>query len=108
MNHRSYLMNIDMTNNQQPKAIISNTIDDSLENYIIKTISQLPKVEQVKVSKIGNFYEVWTVINKLDRKVRQQIYNMEYSIMEKFRDIDFDFHVITRNNRNIKDLITFN
>ncbi len=93
-----------MLNTQQPYNI-SNTLDDSLENYIIKNISVIPEVELVRVSKIADdYYGITTVINKLDRNVRESIYNIEYSIMNHFKDLNADFHVICRNGRDIKDM----
>ncbi|MCK9376366.1 MAG: hypothetical protein M0P73_09455 [Syntrophobacterales bacterium] len=83
---------------------IANSKDDKLESFIAESISQVQEVEYILLSKIGNHYEIWIVINKLDREVRDRIYDVEYDILEQFSDTYFDFHVVCRDDRNIEDI----
>jgi len=92
----------------QSKYEIANSADDSLDIFIAKSISQVPEVEYILLSKIDNHYEIWTVINKLDREVREKIYDLEYNILEHFSNIYFDFHVICRDDRNINEIFPTN
>lgn len=92
----------------QSEYKIANSANDSLELFIVKNISRVQEVEYILLSKIDNHYEIWTVINKLDRKVRDRIYDVEYNILGYFRDYYFDFHVICRDDRNIDDICPTN
>lgn len=92
----------------QTKYDIVNSTEDKLEIFIAKNISKIIEVEYILLSKIDNHYEIWTVINKLDRDVRDKIYDAEYDILENFRDIYFDFHVICRDDRNINEIFPTN
>ena len=80
------------------------TKDDSLESFIVKNISRIPEVEYILLLSTDNYYEIWTVINELDREVRDRIYDIEYNILEQFPDLYFDFHVVCRNNGSIKHI----
>ena len=85
-----------------------NTVEDNLEVIIAKNISENPEVEYIILSKKDHYYQIWTVINKLDRKVRDSIYDIEYNILENFREIYFDFHVVCREDRRIDDILPRN
>jgi len=92
----------------KPQYDITNSIDDRLENFIVKCISEVLEVEYILFSKIEDYYEIWTVINKLDRGVRERIYDIEFNILRRFKALYFDFHVICRNDRDIKDFFSSN
>jgi hypothetical protein len=92
----------------RPQYEITNTLDNLIDNLIVKHISQVSEVEYILFSKIKDYYEIWTVINKLDRGVREKIYDIEFNMLRKFKGLHFDFHVICRNDRNIKDFYSSN
>lgn len=92
----------------KPQYEITNSIDDRLENFIVKCISKVLEVEYIIFSKIEDYYEIWTIINKLDREVRERIYDIEFNILRRFKALYFDFHVICRNDRDIKDFFSSN
>ena len=92
----------------QSEYKIANSANDTLELFIAKNISRVQEVEYIILSKIDNHYEIWTVINRLDREVRGRIYDVEYDILEHFRDIRFDFHVICRDDKNINKIFPTN
>jgi hypothetical protein len=87
---------------------IANTAEDNLEIFIANNISKVSEVEYILVSKTDKYYEIWTVINKPNREVRDRIYDIEYNLLEHFRDCYFDFHVLCRDDRNIKDICPIN
>ncbi len=93
---------------EQPKYEIANSADCKLDIYITKIISQVPEVEYIILSKKDNYYEIWTVINKLDREVRDRIYDVEYNILQHFREFYFDFHVICRDDKSIDEIFPTN
>jgi len=92
----------------QSKYEIANSEEDKLEIFIVKSISKITEVEYIFLSKRDNYYEIWTVINKLDREVRGRIYDIEYNILQHFRDNYFDFHVICRDDKNIEEIFPTN
>jgi len=86
----------------------SNSRDYRLENFVAYKIAEVAEVEYIIVSKEENIFEIWIVINEMDRMVRERIYDIEYDIIEHFRDIYFDFHIVFRNNRDINELFSAN
>jgi hypothetical protein len=89
-----------------PQYEISNTRDNRLEKFIANKISEIREVEYIIISKRENYYEIWTIIDKLDREVRKNIYDIEYDILENIKGLYFDFHVICRNGRDPKELFS--
>lgn len=89
-----------------PQSSTWNTIDYTLENYIADEISEIKEVEYIFIGKDNNIIDVSIIINKLDRIVRDRIYDIEYSIISRFRDNYFDFHVICRDDRDIDKLFS--
>lgn len=86
------------------KQNIIDTAGYNLENYISRKLSENAAIEYIFTFKENNILHVWIVINKLDREARDKIYDIEYTILEHFKDIYFDFHVIYRDDRDINDL----
>jgi hypothetical protein len=96
--------NIVVFNFYKIKQNVIDTKGYNLESFISRKLAENAAVEYVFTSKEQNILHVWIVINKLDREARDKIYDIEYSILEKFRDNCFDFHVICRDDRYINDL----
>ncbi len=80
------------------------TSTNRLENFVAEKLFTIPEVEYVFLSLENNLINIWTTINILNREVRKKIYDIEYDILDLFKDFRFDFHVISRNNRNINEL----
>jgi hypothetical protein len=78
----------------------------NLENFIAHRMFKVPSVEYVIISKKEDSREIWTIINKLNRKVRRDIYDIEYTILELFKQLYFNFHVMCRENRDISEFFT--
>lgn len=87
---------------------ISDSKEYSLERFIADKISVFTDVDYIIISKEESNFHVWTVMNKLDRTVRDKIYDIEYDILQHFSDIYFDFHVISMDDRDINDLFPSN
>lgn len=86
---------------QDNKLVIST---DKLENLVAERLLAIPSVEFVFLSIEKDSMDIWTVINKLDRKVREKIYDEEYDILGILRNFQFDFHLICRDDRNIEEV----
>jgi hypothetical protein len=80
------------------------SLTDRLENFVAERFLAIPSVEFVLLSLENDSINIWTVINKLDREVREKIYDVEYDILGILRDFQFDFHVMCRNDRNIEEM----
>lgn len=80
----------------------------SLEAFIGFELSLVPEVERVFVGREenGNEFRVIAVINDRDPNVRAKVYAREQAIIEEYPNLDFDFHIIARMNRNLKDIVT--
>ncbi len=83
---------------------VYDTKEYSLENFISLKISEIKEVEYIYFTKQDTFYEIWTIINKLDRELRKKIYDIEFNILQTFKNLYFDFHIICRNDRDINEL----
>jgi len=79
-----------------------------LENVVAERFISVNEVEYVFLSLENDSINIWTVINKLDRKVRERIYDVEYDILDILKGFQFDFHVICRNDRIIEGLCPSN
>jgi hypothetical protein len=90
--------------NEMLEVYNADSFTNRLEHFIGQQIFIIPEVEHIFFSMENDYINVWTVINILDREVRRNIYDAEYGVMDFFKDLRFDFHVICRNNRNIKEL----
>jgi hypothetical protein len=82
----------------------NNSVINKLEIFIAEEFLAVPLVEFVFLSIEKHSIDIWTVINKLDRKVREKIYDVEYAIIGLLQNFQFDFHVICRNDRNISEV----
>lgn len=78
---------------------------DSIENYIAQEIAAIKEVEYVFCVIEEDFLDISTLINHLDRKVREKIYEVELKLLKRFLDLSFDFHVIIRENRKVEELL---
>ena len=78
-----------------------------LENFIAERFLAINSVEFVFLSLEKDSIDIWTVINKLDRKVRGKVYEVEYEILGFFKEFQFDFHAMCRDDRNIEEVRPF-
>jgi hypothetical protein len=76
------------------------------EDFIWLELSLVKGVESVSVCKDSGVWHVQTVVNERDAKMRAQIYSREKAIMEYYPGARFDFHIIARMGRDLKDIIS--
>jgi len=64
-------------------------------------------VESVFVER-GNGKElrVLSIVNERDPAIRATIYAREQAIIDAYPDLVFDFNIIARRNRDLKDVVT--
>jgi hypothetical protein len=67
----------------------------------------IPLVETVFVSQQGDRIQVWTVVDSPTEQEYDAIYAEEASIIRALENMNFDFHVVTRNLRPLSSIVTF-
>lgn len=90
---------------EEPQFYVTQSNLHNIENYIGQEIASIEEVEYVFCVVEEDFLDIRTVINHLDRKVREKIYGVELRLLRQFRDLSFDFHVIIRENRDVNEIV---
>lgn len=75
-----------------------------LEKFISEQIFEIPEVEAVVFSKTEDSMDIWTVINAPDKEIKKKIYNVEYDILDLFGELNLDFHLICRYDKDFNEL----
>ena len=79
---------------------ISNSVLDSVGSLFAKRLSGIRGVERIFVRKDDDFFKVWVVVPTTDLALEDQIYESQCAVMDRFRDIAFDFTVIFREGKD--------
>lgn len=87
-----------------PSPLISNSVLDSVESLFVKELSGISGIERIFVRKDNDFFRVWVVIPTMDLALEDQIYAVQLSFMDRFRDISFDFTVIFREGKDVASI----
>jgi hypothetical protein len=80
-----------------------------LADFIGLEMSLVPQVETVFVHRSeesAKDVRVLVVVNARDPRVRAEIYKREQAIMDELPLADFDFHIISRENRPLQQIVT--
>lgn len=77
-------------------------------NLFIERISQILDVEEVYVFMAEDAIDIWTITKKRNFDAEEKIIEAECEIMRIFRDIDFDFMILPREGRNLKEILPSN
>ncbi len=54
----------------------------------------------------GNRHRLWTVVDRVDDATRDAIYWQEWALMERYPDVDFDFHILERRGRPLDTFLS--
>lgn len=81
-----------------------NTLESSLYKYISDNIAQVREVEYIYIYEEAKSITVYSIINKLDRKVRHKIYDYQKKIMSNLPEFIFDFYVVARQDQTINNI----
>jgi len=80
-----------------------------LADFIGLEMSLVPQVEAVFIHRneeSAKDIRVLVVVNARDPRVRAEIYKREQAIMDELPLSDFDFHIISREGRPLKEIVT--
>jgi hypothetical protein len=82
------------------------TVNVKPEDLIAFQMSLIPEVEQVYVSRpnCGELH-VLVIVNDRDRLLNRKIFAKENAIVDYYRHLRFDFHIVPRMNRNLSDVM---
>jgi hypothetical protein len=67
-------------------------------------IRQIEGVELVCVKRVSDTFHVWTIIDKRNDDLEQEIYDAELRVMDRFEGIRFDFLIVHRLGRKMQDI----
>lgn len=76
----------------------------SLKQFLARELALVKEVEAVFTAQHGNLFHIWTVINEFDTATRQKIYERERAIIDEFEQFEFDFNIVARSNRDLKEI----
>ncbi len=74
--------------------------------YIANRLLRQHAVEYVFVSEQKGVFSVWTVVDLADESEYDAIYLEEAAIIQDLQPREFDFHVVTRRGRPLRNIIT--
>lgn len=80
----------------------------SPESFAALEMAHIAEVESVFVDRPDNrkdVFRVITVINERDQRIREMVYEKERTIIDAYPELEFNFRLITRNNRHLCDVI---
>ena len=85
---------------QAVRMVEGDTIDHSLVNFFVARIAGLSEVERVFWKAQHSRIRVWTVMDRPNVAIENQIYDAQLDFMDVFPEISFDFVVIFRQGKN--------
>jgi hypothetical protein len=74
-------------------------------NLYIDRMKDLPLVESIYIVKKENISDIWTIIRENNLKEEKKIADAQCELMRIHQELDFDFMVIPRFERETKDLL---
>jgi hypothetical protein len=76
----------------------------ALNLYIDRT-RDIPLVESIYIVKKEDILDIWTLIRESNLKEEEKIADAQCELMRIHQELDFDFMVIPRSERETKDLL---
>jgi hypothetical protein len=67
---------------------------------------EIPATECVYVQANDGMVQVWTIVDAPEESVFDAIYAREKDLIDEFKPIRFDFHVIAREGRQLRSIIS--
>ncbi len=74
-------------------------------NLYIDRMKDLPLVESIYIVKKEDISDIWTIIRESNLKEEEKIADAQCELMRIHQELDFDFMVIPRFERETKDLL---
>lgn len=77
-----------------------------LTKFVSFEFSLVKEVETVLATRHNNLLYLWVVVDKFDKAAREKIYARERKIINEFEELEFDFNIISRRGRDLRELIS--
>ena len=77
-----------------------------LTKFLSFEFSLVKEVETVLAARYNNLLYLWVVTDKFDRAIREKIYAREREIIDEFKELEFDFNIVSRRGRSLRELIS--
>jgi hypothetical protein len=77
-----------------------------LNEFVALELSLVPEVEYVFTAFRNNAFYIWVVTELFERETREHIYEREKAIIDQFTMFEFDFYIVSRLGRQVRDLIS--
>jgi prevent-host-death family protein len=85
---------------------IAEGIEDAAVYTFRQLVSEMQAMEAIIVMRIAGGYSIWTVADQLDEATREQLYGREWELMQLYPDLNFDFHLLERQGRDLEEFVT--
>ena len=77
-----------------------------LRDLIAFEFSQTPEIKYVYTAfRENRVFYAWVIVDDFEESVRSRIYDREEAIIDAFPEIEFDFYIVPRMGRDVRDLI---
>jgi hypothetical protein len=91
----------------QPSIIAVSKPIFSVETCARIELSLVKEIEAVFIDRESDGeFRIVSVVNKRDAAIREKVYAREDEIMSIYPGVRFDFHVLARMDRDLKDVVT--
>lgn len=76
-----------------------------IEHSVASAFENVAGVESVYVRQSGPILNVFPVINEEDERTLDRIFDCEISLRRLLRDVNFDFEIIVRHGRDVREFV---
>lgn len=85
---------------QPPTLLFSRTVEDAVAG----DLKLVPEVSHVSVERADGNLLVWIAVSNPTKEVRERIFEKQYSVIDGFPEIEFDFNIIAAKGLTPADL----
>jgi hypothetical protein len=76
----------------------------SVEKALAKDFSKVPEVKHIFVERAEGNLLVWLIAFRPDKNVRERIFQKQFDLIDAFREIEFDFHIVSTDAESPSDI----
>ena len=87
---------------KEPDLLLS----QSLESALAADFGTVPEVSHVSVERAEGNLLVWIAVDNPRKDVREKIFDKQYSIIDGFPEVEFDFNLIAARGRAPQDFVS--
>jgi prevent-host-death family protein len=104
-----------ITQRGRPRAVLvdyerygqmAGRVEDTAVYTFRQLVGEMQAVEAIIVTRIAGGYSIWTVADQLGEAARERLYDREWELMQLYPDLNFDFHLLERQGRDLEEFVT--